>query len=98
MALVAADVLGVLAAGTVLAASSVAAMETNPTDSVAVSQADGKLRLVNDRVAVVVDQADGTWDATWPAGTAAERWSAAVRGARFAVEAGAKRLLPAIRS
>ncbi len=87
-----------LAAGMVLAASSLAAMETNPTDSVAFSQADGKLRLVNGRVAVVLDEADGGWDATWPAGTAAERWSAAVRAPGSRRKPATKCLLPAIRS
>jgi hypothetical protein len=49
----------------------------------------GRLRLGNRWVCVVVDEAGGTWDATWLGGV-----DAAVRQARFAIEADAETLAP----
>jgi alpha-galactosidase len=54
------------------------------------SASDGaKRRLTNDRVSIVLDETDGTWDATW-LGNA----GAAVRRVGFAVQAGGQNLTP----
>jgi hypothetical protein len=58
-------------------------------DKVVCTREGGKVRLGNDRVCVVLDEADGVWDATWLGGV-----EAAVRRVRFLVEAGGQTLAP----
>ncbi len=53
------------------------------------SRTESQLRLGNNRVNIVLDEADGIWDATWLGSV-----DAAVRRVRFAVEANGQSLTP----
>ncbi|OHB86361.1 MAG: hypothetical protein A2V98_17000 [Planctomycetes bacterium RBG_16_64_12] len=59
-------------------------------EDVVAARVGARLRLTNRRVSVVLDEADGSWEATWLGSV-----SAAVRRMQFAVEAGDQNLSPA---
>jgi hypothetical protein len=59
-------------------------------ENVVTARMGTRLRLANHRVSVVLDEADGSWEATWLGNV-----NAAVRRMQFAVEAGDHKLSPA---
>jgi len=64
-----------------LAAARQAAKQAAGGENVVSAREGAQLRLANNRVSVVVDEADGSWDATWLG-----RMDAVVRRVRFGVE------------
>ena len=70
-------------------ASRQAAQQAGAREEVKATRQGTRVRLVNNRVIVELDEAHGAWDATW---LGAAR--AAIRGARFAVQAGGQTLSP----
>jgi hypothetical protein len=72
-----------------LAAARQAARQAAAGPGAAFSREGGRVRLGNNRVSVVLDEADGAWDAVWLGGV-----DAAVRRVRFAVEAAGQTLSP----
>ena len=72
-----------------LAGARQAAKQAAAGEKVLSSREGSKLRLGNNRVSVVLDEASGVWEATWLGGV-----DAAVRRVRFAVEAGGQTLVP----
>jgi hypothetical protein len=72
-----------------LAAARQAAKQAARGEKVVSSREGAKVRLGNDRVSVILDEKDGTWEATWLGAV-----DAAVRRVRFAVEAGGQTLAP----
>jgi hypothetical protein len=65
------------------------ARDATPGEKTICIRDDGKVRLGNNRVTVVLTEADGVWDATW-----LRCVDAAVRRVGFAVEAGGQLLVP----
>ena len=66
-----------------------AATQAETQQTVTCTRDGGKLRIGNNLLSVVVDEADGVWDATWLGSL-----DAAVRRIGFAVEADAQTLVP----
>jgi len=72
-----------------IAAARQAAGQAAASENVTAAREGDTLRLANNRVSVVVNEADGTWDATWLGSV-----DAAVRRVRFAVAVGGQSVAP----